>query len=945
MKYFINPIILAVVIFLGFCKPVYAQSTVWLQLTGNWGQASNWTNGVPQASGTANIRLTGLPGVINPIIDASTGGAVSNTTNIGPGNSATVTVNSGGSWNNSGNVNIDTTQTLTINGGSANIGGMIVLLSGNASVNLFGGILTTQSVVGSNSAFFLFNGGTLAASASGNQIICCIGPGGTTLGSNGGTINMGSFTNLTMGVRIGGNGNLTFQGSSGSLAIIGDNTYTGTTFIQGGNLQIGNASNDGFIAGNIVNNSNLIFVNTPRAIPGVISGVGTVQNNTTGITILGGQNTYSGSTFLNSGILGQGTTNAFSPNSNVSMASGATLDLRGFNGTIGALSGPSGAIVTNNGGAATLSIGNTSANGTFSGVLEDGSGQLFMNKVGNGTQVLTGNNTYTGATRIDAGQLTVTGRLASANVIINSNGILRGTGTLAGNVLNSGVLSPGTSSGTITINGSYTQLSDGTLLMELDSDTSFDQVIVGGPAFLDGVLEVVTQPDFTPDPDAEFTILTAAGGVNGTFSDVIINEDLGLNVIYTPNDVILAQLFTGTTPLEESIAEALNELIAEGELSPELLEIILALLSLPADEIAAELDQLAPVIAVSIKDILFNVTNAQYGQMTDRLAALRAGASGITLQGLSVEPMQQQMSKHEATLRDRKGNVVAYQNPEPSPWNIFASAAGVFSKITNVSDLPNIRSTTGYFSTGADCQINRYMNAGTYVGYQGIRATLSNNSWLRSNGVKFGFYGTGQWNGFYLNALVGGGYSGFNLASTINIVNMHQTFRGNPNVWELDSLLGGGYEFNLGNWRFGANNSIQYTYLGISAFTSHGGPENRPGVRMDRQYANSLMYTLGGSVSYIWEAFPNCRIIPTVGLSWQHEFLNYERNAVGAFLDGAGPSFIVPNVTGARNQAFGTAGIAVQLRKNIGGYFYYNPQFGGGQITSHAILVGMNYNF
>ena len=64
-----------------------------------------------------------------------------------------------------------------------------------------------------------------------------------------------------------------------------------------------------------------------------ISGNGTV-NVLAGTTTLTGANSYSGATNVNAGTLRAGAPNTFSPNSAVTVASGGTLDLAGFDQTI-----------------------------------------------------------------------------------------------------------------------------------------------------------------------------------------------------------------------------------------------------------------------------------------------------------------------------------------------------------------------------------------------------------------------------------------------------------------------------------------------------------------------------------------------------------------------------------------------------------------------------------
>lgn len=64
-----------------------------------------------------------------------------------------------------------------------------------------------------------------------------------------------------------------------------------------------------------------------------------VTQDGAGTTWLRGANTYTGGTTVNQGILRAGSTQAFGVNSAVSVGSGASLDLNGFNNSIGSLSG------------------------------------------------------------------------------------------------------------------------------------------------------------------------------------------------------------------------------------------------------------------------------------------------------------------------------------------------------------------------------------------------------------------------------------------------------------------------------------------------------------------------------------------------------------------------------------------------------------------------------
>ena len=114
---------------------------------------------------------------------------------------------------------------------------------------------------------------------------------------------------------------------------------------------------------------------------------------------------------------------------------------------------------------------------------------------------------------------------ADGELRVNAQGLLSGSGTIIGNVLNAaGTVAPGNSPGILSVTGNYTQSSAGTLQIELGGTTpgsGFDQLLVTGGMSLAGTLNVSLTNGFLPKKNDSFDILDwGSAGLTGTFTTV-----------------------------------------------------------------------------------------------------------------------------------------------------------------------------------------------------------------------------------------------------------------------------------------------------------------------------------------------------------------------------------------------------------------------------------------
>ncbi len=127
-----------------------------------------------------------------------------------------------------------------------------------------------------------------------------------------------------------------------------------------------------------------------------------------GILTLAGSNSYAGGTTISAGSISLNNANALQ-NSTVTVSSNNSLLFNSNSGAIatfnvGGLAGDGNISLADGSHAVTLSAGGNGAGTTYSGVL---SGSGGVTKTASGTLVLSGSNTYGGATTVGAGTLQV----------------------------------------------------------------------------------------------------------------------------------------------------------------------------------------------------------------------------------------------------------------------------------------------------------------------------------------------------------------------------------------------------------------------------------------------------------------------------------------------------------------------------------------------------------
>jgi len=291
---------------------------------------------------------------------------------------------------------------------------------------------------------------------------------------------------------ISGTGSLVKQGAS-TIYLTGNNTFTGGTSIEGGTMWIGNGVSNGSLKGNVqvANMAQLGFNNTAgnnTIWNDTISGAGSVAKNGLGTLTVTNDQTYTGSTVINNGVLAIGAVGGRTgglASANISAASGTELvfnrvDDTSFGGRINATGG---SFKLTKNGAGELSLNNYAAAITLQ--LNEGTvianGGLFSDQIQGTGKFVVNQSTASVARAIDSG----------IQVGINNGGILNlGMGqylTTAANIQNDGRLktagSSVTLSGNLSGNGVFEAAGTRTVL-------SGNNTFAGTTLLSSGVLEL-----------------------------------------------------------------------------------------------------------------------------------------------------------------------------------------------------------------------------------------------------------------------------------------------------------------------------------------------------------------------------------------------------------------------------------------------------------------------
>ena len=317
---------------------------------------------------------------------------------------------------------------------------------------------------------YLIGGGDLAL--SGDRAVIRVGDGTAA----------GAAMTAAIGASLAGSAALV-KSDLGTLILSGSNSYTGGTIIDAGTL-VGDTNS---LRGDIANGGTLVFdLPDSGVFAGAVTGSGTTIKSGIGALTLAGTNAsdwrITGGSLISTSALFTG---------DIDLAEGARF------------------------------VFDQASNGTYAGTLT-GTGSVRIR--GGGAIELSGDgSSFRGVVTVDQGHMLAVNNRLGGVLDVLAGGRLQGGG-MAGSAHIAGTIAPGNSIGTLNFGGNLDFVSGGIYEVEANASGDSDRIVVGGIATIGSNADVeVLAADGNYAANTSYTILSAAGGISGTFATVTSN--------------------------------------------------------------------------------------------------------------------------------------------------------------------------------------------------------------------------------------------------------------------------------------------------------------------------------------------------------------------------------------------------------------------------------------
>jgi len=538
--------------------------------------------------------------------------------------------------------------------------------------------------------------------------------------------------------------------------------------------------------------------------------------------------------------------------------------------------------------------------------------------------------------------------------------LLTGFGPLTGNVINSGVASPGNSPGILNIIGSYTQTATGTYLAEIASATEYDKInVTGAPgaASLNGGLAPVLLRGYRPRGNQVFPgIITTTGGVTGAFSRIAhqqISPTLFWQARYNPASVDLwvQRRYTnpglGLNSNQAAVGAMLNGV--SGVTSGDLDTVLNTIDYLPDSAgVRQAFKQISPEKAGALTTLAFTGVSFQMRHLAQRVSDLRFGsrAAGV-LDGLPGSFNFNYSRGEGLRLAYNSASLAGLITAKPaaapgSRWGLYLDPALILGSQQSSINQTGFNFTLAGFTAGADYRVRDDFLMGLATGYSHTGAGFhGSGGGVQTNTWPLTAYAAYLPQSFYAYGSLGYALNLFDLERGLRFGDLSRTASSSTAGQQLNAYGEAGYDLKANPLVLTPVVSLAYSGLWVDGFTERGaGALN---LKVASQDATSLQTGVGAKMAAPLKR-GSVRVVPQAYATFQHEFA-HDRRGLNASLSQGGGTFNFQTDAAKKNYASVGANITVLTEKNFRVHLNYNAEVGRSNSTAHYLNAGVRWEF
>lgn len=438
------------------------------------------------------------------------------------------------------------------------------------------------------------------------------------------------------------------------------------------------------------------------------------------------------------------------------------------------------------------------------------------------------------------GIVSVNGTLTSAGDYTVMGGLLQGTGTITAPFVNSvaGQIAPGTvgTVGTLSINGNLVLASGNQFLLDVSGATA-DRIAVTGQANVGG--QVVLGAGIAGQVSGQgrqFTILTATGGVTGTFTAQSLSPILSQQFTYQQNAVLMqiraasyATVIASGNNVQTAYAQLLDQNRSNAALSG-----LYALDFASVDTIRNTFNALAPVNEQAVRSIAGQSVNVIQNFNDARLRkADRENAGGkiaitgrpLELAQMSLSPVGQPLGGALMALQEGAAETEATEANLPDNLGMFLSAGFINGDIAALPGYSAPRKMDGYYISGG---LEFYLGDETMLGLSGYYNSLDAETPL-AQAVSSETYAASLYmrhktdGGIVVDGQFTMGSLGFDTTRQVQLLGAAQTLTSSSDDLLVSGALGVSFDLKTGIGTLSPGIEARYASVDLTNVRENGG--------------------------------------------------------------------------------------------------------------------------